>query len=252
MTGRERLLKTLRREKVDQVPVAPFLYYNNVYEMFKYVPSIDNFFDPEDFDPIRKFIDYCDCFGFDVLHTLGSVWDAYTMDKSVENWDVQVTLEGSEREARKTIVIKTPGGELKQVENFRRNSTYLVVSAIEEHLIKTERDFEVFAKYVPPAEDIDCRLVRRAKAAIGDKGLAVACTHGAFNVLNMFRKLDDLMTDPLHNEGFYRLMMEYFVDRLIKQARKIIEAGADVIEIGANMATSARWSQVFREVRPRI
>ena len=36
MTSRERLLRTFRHEKPDRVPIAPFLYYNDVYEKFKY------------------------------------------------------------------------------------------------------------------------------------------------------------------------------------------------------------------------
>ena len=67
MTSRERLLRTFRREPVDRIPVSPFLYYNSVYEMFGYSPSIDAFFDPPDFDPIRGFVDFCARFGFDVL-----------------------------------------------------------------------------------------------------------------------------------------------------------------------------------------
>jgi uroporphyrinogen-III decarboxylase len=247
MTSRERLERTFRRQQVDRIPVAPFLYYNNVYEMFGYEPSINDFFDPPDFDPMRKFLDYCARFGFDALHTLGSVWDAYTMDKPGENWDVHITREGSAESQRRTLTIRTPGGELRQVENFRRNSRFLVVSAIDEYLIKTREDFEIFARYAPPAEGVDCRLVRRAKEAIGEAGLTVACTHGAFNALNMFRKLDDLMTDPFTDEPFYRAMMEYFLDRLIREDRKMVEAGADVIEIGANMATSAVGPKYFEQ-----
>ena len=168
MTGRERLLRTFRREAVDRIPVAPFLYYNNVYEMAGYSPSIDTFFDPPDFDPIRSFLDYCARFGFDVLHTLGSVWDAYTMNKSAENWDVHVVRENSDDGQRRTITIRTPGGELRQVENFRRSSKFLIVSAIDEYLIKTPIDFEIFARYAPPADAVDCRLVRRAKEVIGE------------------------------------------------------------------------------------
>ena len=245
MTGRERLHRIFRREAVDRIPVAPFLYYNNVYEMFGYSPGIDEFFDPPDFDPIRSFLDYCARFGFDVLHTLGSVWDAYTMDKPAENWDVHITREGAADSQCRTITIRTPSGELRQVENFRRNSRFLIVSAIDEYLIKTRQDFEIFARYAPAAAEVDCRLVRRAKEVIGEAGLTVACTHGGFNALNMFRKLDDLMTDPFTDEPFYRAMMEYFLDRLISQDRKMIEAGADVIEIGANMATSAVGPKFF-------
>jgi uroporphyrinogen-III decarboxylase len=247
MTSRERLLRTLRREKTDRVPIAPFLYYNNVYEMFRYKPRIDNFYDPEDFDPIQKFVDYCDHFGFDVLHTLGTVWGAYTLNKSGQDWDVRVTFEASEDEGREIIAIRTPGGDLRQRKEYRRSSTYLIVSAIEEHLIKTKRDFEILARYAPPLDNIDCRLVGRAAAAIGNKGLVVAQTHGAFNVLNQFRKLEDVMTDAVEDTGFYRAMMEYFVNWQHKQNLKQIQAGADAIEITGNMATSAVGPRFFEK-----
>jgi hypothetical protein len=240
-------LRCFRREAADRVPIAPFLYYNNVYEMFHYLPRIDNFFDPEDFDPIAGFIDYCDRFGFDALHTLGSVWDQYTLDKPWENWDVNVTLEDSNGEVRKTIDVTTPGGKLRQVENLRHGSPHLVVSAIEEYFIKTREDFDTLARYAPPAEEIDCKLVRRSRACIGDHGLSVACTHGAFNTVNMFRKLDDLMMDPLSDEGFYRAMIEYFTDRTVRQDCKIVREGADVIEMGGNMATSGVGPKFFEK-----
>ena len=245
MTSRERLLRTFRREKTDRVPIAPFLYYNNVYEMFRYKPRIDNFFDPDDFDPIQKFIDYCDYFGFDVLHTLGSVWDAYTLNKPGQDWDVRVTFEGGDDEGREVIAISTPGGELRQVKEFRRSSTYLIVSALEEHSVKTKRDFEILARYAPPLDNIDCRLVRRARAAMGTKGLVVAQTHGAFNTLNQFRKLEDIMMDALEDAGFYRAMMEYFLGWQLKQNLKLIEAGADAVEMAGNMATSAVGPRFF-------
>ena len=247
MTGRERLLRTFRREAVDRVPVSPFLTYSNVYEFFRYVPTIERYFDPPDFDPILGFQDYCARFGFDALNTLASVHDVYVMDKPGEDWNVQVSREGSKDSQRKTLTIRTPAGKLRQITNFRRNSTYLVVSAIEEYLIKTRRDFEIFARYAPPPEELDCRPVERAKEAIGEAGLTVACIYGAFNVLNMYRKLEDIMMDPLADESFYRAMMEYFVDRLIRQDRKMVEAGADVVEIGANLATSAVGPKFFEQ-----
>jgi uroporphyrinogen-III decarboxylase len=67
----------------------------------------------------------------------------------------------------------------------------------------------------------------------------VAQTHGAFNVLNQFRKLEDVMMDALEDEGFYRTMMEYFLPWQLKQNLRLIQAGADAVEITGNMATSA-------------
>ena len=48
-------------------------------------PDLEHFFDPYDFDPIEKFVEYCDHFGFDVLHVLGSVWDMYTAYNSIND-----------------------------------------------------------------------------------------------------------------------------------------------------------------------
>jgi uroporphyrinogen decarboxylase len=216
-----------------------------VYEMFGYEPRIDEFFDPPDFDPMEKCIEYCDRFGFDVMHVLGGAWDAYRMIRPGANWDVRIDEVGDETARRRTLTIRTPEGELRQTENVKRSSRHLVVSAIDEYLLKSKADFDLFRKYAPPAEELDCRLVTRARRAVGDRGLSTPCTHGAFNVMNMFRKLDELMMDPFLDEDFYREMAEYFLERLVIQAGKLVEAGADVIEIGGNMATSQVGPRFF-------
>ena len=255
MTGRERLTSTFTRQKVDRIPIAPFLYYNAVYEMFDYVPSMDRFFDPEDFDPVEKFVDYCDYFGFDVMHTLGTNWDGFSANwqkhtyphRSAENWDVTVVEEGDEDSRHKTITIKTPDGELRQTENKKRSSKYLIVAAIDEHLIKTKTDFEIFRKYCPPLDNIDCSLISRARKAVGDKGLVDSCTGGVINVMDAYRKLDLIFMDPYLDEGFYREMSEFFRDWIIKQDKKMIEAGTDVIEFTGNLTTSTVGPDFFEK-----
>ena len=256
LTGRERLFKTFRGQKVDRVPIAPFLYYNAIYEMFGYKPDIDTFFDPEDFDPIKKAVEYCDYFGFDVLHSLGSVWDFYaaynsSIDRSVvrawDNWDVTIDDERKGDKKRRTVAIRTPDGDLSHTEECRRSSTYLIIHAPVEYPIKTKENFEIFRRYSPPADNMDCRLISRARGAVGDKGLVTANTHGAFNTLAQFRKLEDVMMDPIVDEGFYREMMDFFVERLIERAKKMVNRGADVIEVAANLATSAVGPEFYRK-----
>ena len=248
MTGRQRLKTTFEGKRADRVPVSPFIWCNNIYEMFKYKPTIDNnlFPDPGDFDIVEKFIEYHDYFGFDVLLSSGLLWDKY-IPPPAENWDVKIIREGNEDKQKRTTIVKTPGGELKQVMNFDRSSEYLIVFAVQEYLIKTKADFEVFSKYVPPAKFIDCDLMARARKAIGGKGLVNPATHGAFNTLNQFRKLEDMMMDPINDEGFYREMMEFFLDWNIKHLLEVIKAGADSIEIGANLATSGVGPKFFKE-----
>jgi Uroporphyrinogen-III decarboxylase len=254
MNGRERLLRTLHGERADRIPIAPFLYYNAVYEMFDYVPDMDTFFDPPDFDPIEKFVEYCDAFGFDVLHSLGTVWDFWnarttqadqTILRAWDDWDVTVSDERKGDDKRRSVTITTPGGQLHLVESYKRTSKYLIVSAPEEYLIKTSADFELIRRYMPPADAMDCRLISRAKVATGDKGLVATCTNGAFNQAAVFRSLEDLMTDPAIDEGFYREMMEFFVGWVIRRDLKCIENGADVVEVAANLASSTVGPRFF-------
>lgn len=243
MNGRERLLNTLNHRPTNRVPIAPFTYYNSIYEMFGYEPKIDTFFNPPDFDPIEKFVDFCDAYGFDVLHVLGSVWDVWVgntmMDKTIienaDNWDVTIDDQyKGEDELLRTVTIRTPGGGLRMVENHARTSKYLIVSGAQEQLIKNRNDFEIFRKYAPPPIRMDCSLITRAKVATGDKGLVTANTHGTFNILGLFRKLEDVLVSPMMDEGLYREMVEYFLPHLIERARKMVESGADVIEVAGH------------------
>ena len=255
MTGRERLLKTFKREKVDRIPIAPFLYYCTMYEFFDYKPRMDEFFDPEDFDVTKKFVDYCDYFGFDVLHVLGTNWDGWSTNwekhtypsRSADNWDVTVIEEGDEDSRRIVITIKTPEGELRQVENKKRSSQYLIVRAIDEYLWKTPKDFEIFRKYSPPLDNIDCSLIARAREAVGDKGLVNANTGGVINVMNAYRKLDQIFMDPFMDEGFYREMCEYLLEWIIRQDKKMVEAGGEVLEFAANLTTSGVGPDFFEK-----
>lgn len=247
MNGRERLLRTLKGEEVDRVPVSPFLYYNNVYEMFDYKLDIETFFDPPDFDPIERFVDYCDHFGFDVLHSLGSVWDFHTAYNSTndmsfarawDNWDVTIADERSGDRKQRTVTVRTPDGEIQWAEKYSRTSPYLIVAAPTEYPMKTKEDFELIREYAPPADRMDCRLIRRAREAVGEKGLVTTCMHGAFNQLAQFRRLDRVMLDPFEDEGFYREMMEWCVGRILERSEKAMEEGPDVFEVAANLATS--------------
>ena len=256
MNTRELIMKTFRGERTDRVPISPFLYYNSVYEMFDYFPDMDTYYDPPDFDVIEKFVEMIDRWGMDCIHSLGSVWDLYAQDTMIDqsivrawdNWDVTVERERSKDKRLTTITIKTPEGVLRHVEKTNRQSRFLIVSAPQEHIIKTPKDFDILRKYAPPADFMDCRLIQRARKAVGEKGIVASCTNGVYNTLGrIFRNLEQVMLDPHTDEIFYREMMEYFTEQLIKRFEKMIQNGADVIEVAANLATSAVGPQYFQD-----
>jgi hypothetical protein len=256
MNGRERLLHTLHGGRADRVPIAPFLYYNAIYEMFDHVPEIDTFFNPPDFDVIAKFVEYCDRFGFDVLHSLGTVWDFWaarstqadgTILNAQDGWDVSVTDERRGDDTRRIVDIETPGGSLRLVEVYQRTSKYLIVCAPEEYLIKTPGDLDLLERYMPPPDAMDVSLIGRARAATGERGLVATCTNGAFNQAAVFRSVEELMTDPFVDEGFYRELMEFLVGCVIRRNRKIVASGADVVEIAGNLAGSSVGPSFFRD-----
>lgn len=256
MNSRERLLKTFLGEKTDRVPISPFLYFNSVYEMFDYYPEMDTYYDPPDFNVIEKFVEMFDRWGMDCMHSLGSVWDLYAQDSMIDqsivrawdNWDVTIAKQRNKEERLTTITINTPEGELRHVEKTNRQSRYLIVSAPQEHLIKTAKDFDILRKYAPPADFMDCRLIRRAREAVGDNGIVASCTNGVYNTLGrIFRNLEQVLLDPLTDEGFYREMMDYFTEQLINRFRNMVENGADVIEIAANLATSSVGPKYFQD-----
>jgi uroporphyrinogen-III decarboxylase len=256
VNGRERLLTTLRGERADRVPISPFLYYNAVYEMFDYVPAVDTFFDPPDFDVIEKFVEYCEHFGFDVLHSLGTVWDYWAArstqaDRAIlreaDGWDVAVLDEARGDDIRRTVTFTTPGGQLRLIEVYQRTSTYLITCAPEEYLVKTPADLDLLMRYMPPADEMDSTLITRARVATGDRGLVTTCTNGAFNQAAVFRNVEELMADPFGDEGFYRALMEFLVEWVIRRNRACIRHGADVIEVAGNLAGSAVGPRFFRD-----
>ena len=66
-------------------------------------------------------------------------------------------------------------------------------------------------------------------------------------MLSTFRKLDEVLIDPMVDEGLYREMIGFFADWVADRAVRMIEAGADVVEIGGNMAGSAVGPAFFEK-----
>ena len=88
----------------------------------------------------------------------------------------------------------------------------------------------------PPVEEIDTSPIRSAKQAMGDKGITAPWIQGAFNeVAYYYRRLEDLLLDPIDNPTFYHQMMGYFLERNLQLIAQYINAGTDALSVGGNI-----------------
>ena len=237
MTGRQRLLNALSGKETDRIPVSPWIYNNFIFEHFDHEPkSMDDFYFGGGFDIDKNTIQVYEDYRFDLTNRLGSIWDTYK-EKTANDWEVSVETIDKGNIQSEITTIRTPKKTMRQVKDVKQISKYTFVEALMEYFIKDADDFENFVQYQPPF-GVDCSRLARARELTGDKGVIFACLHGAFNALNMYRRLDDMMMDPLLDEGFYRAMLRHFTDRSKVMIRESIKNGADVFDLPINMATA--------------
>ncbi|AKJ63654.1 uroporphyrinogen decarboxylase family protein [Kiritimatiella glycovorans] len=151
MTSRERMLRALANEKPDRLPCQ-------VHGWMDYY--------------LETYLGGCDWFEayarFDMDYAI-YVSPEYTYDeRDLANWRIERTRpvrddDGNET-WRETIV--TPGGSLHQA--FGRNA---FTQWNTEHLLKCERDEELWKKYYPVPVGADLAPVREAHDRVGDRGI---------------------------------------------------------------------------------
>jgi len=254
MTGRDRILRTFKGEKTDRVPACPWIYDNLVYRYFD-IPPEKQPYRVGKYDLVEKLIEVTDYYGFDHMHRLGAPKHQYDEKSSYDGkWTVETDFQKINGRDTEITIIKTPERKLRQVKEFDQTSRYTYVEAITEHYIKDKEDFNQFLKYQPSFGDSiyptiihEFENLGKAKKLLGDKGVVVAHNYGgAFNILNWYRNFESLLMDPFTDLGFYKEMIEYFGKRSFEIYKKEVEHGADIIEIGGNLASGNVGEKFFR------
>ncbi len=234
-TNRERLLRVLRQQPVDRVPVAPFIHVNYVKE----------FFGSHEVDWVDKTPEVYAHFGFDLIHrNCTPPYDA--LGPSGPDWRIETSTRAEGRDETTTTIIRTPEGELRYVDALRWVYEYDAEGSTVEYPIKSERDFELLARYQPEHGPADVADVVRARQAVGDEGVTAPWIQGAFNLVAFhYRKLDDLLMDAVLNHDFYARMMEHFLQRYMAYIQQVIDAGVDVLSYAGNIANAKLVSPAF-------
>jgi len=152
MTSRERLLTAMANEKPDHLPC----------QVHSWMPYY-----------LKTYLDGKDQFGA-YEYFKGMDWVIYANpnfiynEKDLANWekhdiDLGVDSDGSHQYKH---IIKTPEGELSYGLGWNQFTAWVT-----EFLIQSERDFELWEKYIPLPEKVDWTPIIDIKNRIGDKGI---------------------------------------------------------------------------------
>lgn len=230
MTARQLLLDTFHGKKTQRVPVAPFIYNNLANEYHGGASQ----------DPIADCAALYRRFGFDIL-LRNYIMTDYLDESfvSCDDWRVEKTIKQAVLGWNEICTITTPERVLRQVKSYRKVSENETVEATTEYFIKEEEDFRQFERYQPPYPKFDCSKIGYARTLVGEDGLVGTWIHGAFNMVGLHRKLDDLLMDPYEEADLYRDMIEYFGGRVMSLVPQLIEAGCDFLSVSGNMASGS-------------
>jgi uroporphyrinogen-III decarboxylase len=256
MTSRERLLRTIKGEQTDRVPVTLFIQDHGHF-IHQLHPEID----PLDYEQLTfKVIDYQRSLGldvfarmiFDLYHPLNICLGGVDDGHETEDWQVEMEIREEGTNVVKSSKITTPDGILTQ--EFTRASlnkgTY--VYACTEKPISCEADLDLAMKYEPVMPPEYATMVRkkigRIKDYLGDDGiLGTWVSGGPFNLASMLIDHNELymlcMTDP----PYFEKLMQFCYERSLPYTQAFIDAGADVMLVGGNVPGGFLGAEVYEQ-----
>ena len=241
MTGRERLLATIRHEEPDRVPVSPRVQAwlraehgdSSLATQLRVLPDIDLMHIVDDGTP--------------------NYIDVYPDDYGLA--DVQVEQKRSEEDGFTVVsrTFHTPAGTLSDVTRIPPPRPEYGISPNPvkvEHLIKEAEDIEALAFLLAPVNR-DFSHVRAARDEIGDRGVVMVCIRSALDhQAGWTRAVEDLMVDYYIDRDLFDRLVGLFHQRSLALIRAALEDGVEFI-FGSWYFTSLSvgWSpSIFTEV----
>jgi len=246
MTGRERLLAAINGGSPDKMPVTLFIQSQGHF-ITQLAPEID----PWDFEKLQKrIIDYQRSLGVDV-HVRMLFFNPYepvfafcnmlNVDQETSQWKVQTEIEEKGNTKNYHHTITTPEGILTQTFCINEERPGIFMYGCSEVPIKNENDLHIAAKYEPPYSQATKEKMRIntqiIKEYLGEDGIVSAWGNGGmFNNCSGLIDQTELYSVFLEDPDFYEEMMEFAKRRTMDFIDAIIDAGADAVCIGGNVA----------------
>jgi uroporphyrinogen decarboxylase len=254
MNSRERLLNTINGQSTDRVPVTLFIQDHG-----HYINQLHPEIDPLDYEQLTlKVVEYqkelgCDVFArmiFDLYHPLtigiGGVNDGVETD----NWKITTEFIDEGHNYIRKSKIETPDGEISQefVRTEIRKGTYVYSSRVKP--IISEKTLEIAMKHEPGISDEYARMlsskIEVIKNAIGNDGiLGTWAPGGVFNNASYIFDHTELYMLFLSKPEYFNKLMQFCLDRISGYTKALIEAGADVMCVGGNVAGGFLGAEIF-------
>lgn len=244
MNSRERLLCVLEGGTPDMVPVSPFIQEEYLSYYFN-KKNTDRLYDAV---ALRKELD------FDLVTRQYVNEIPYFLQRSFPNWEVENKVEVVNGNYIRTITVKTPAGELRQVEGAPFNEKILsgIHFSTMEYLIKDQDDFEAFKKYCPKREKRDVEHIleagKTAKKEIGDLGISCPwAMGGVYNLASTYINVQDMMVDALSEEDYYEDYMNFFAELVASDHEIFADSEFDCVGIQGNIANGGMMGPDYFE-----
>ena len=151
MTSRERLLTALHNGRPDRLPCQVHGWMD--YYLKTYLGGLD-------------WYQANARFGLDFAIYQSPVYRFN--DRELANWRSDWQDVGTDADGNRVRVetITTPKGQLRRI-----NSANAFTGWDTEHLLKNERDLELFREFYPTPDGIDFSALERTRAKLGDRGI---------------------------------------------------------------------------------
>ena len=242
MNSRERLLSVLEGKIPDRVPVSLFLQ-EDFLSVFCKKTNPDRLLDA---------IKVAEELNFDLITRQNVTALPHFLSVCTDKWHVDIHNEIKLGNYYRTITIKTPERELRQVEAVAYNESTIagVHFSTQEYLIKDKDDYVVFKKYRPGVSDsVRSQIITAGEAAhhaIGELGVSCPwAVGGVYNQASIYIGIQNMMMDALTNEEYYRDYMDLFTEIVSENYAVFGQSAFDCVGIHGNVANSAIMSAEF-------
>lgn len=224
MTGRERFLTALSNKKPDRLPCQVHNWMQNY---------------------LQDVLGGMDAYGAYAHFGMDPVIYAepiYIYDeKDLARWEVETKDLGQDSDGNHgwRKFIKTPEGELTCSGAYNKYTEWVT-----EHIIKTEKDFDIWNKYMPLPMKVDWTPVLEAKKRIGDSGIVRGSLFDFGqgspwqSFANYLYPLEDAILDTYDKPEWIHHVLKSILDKKLT----VIERGGkiefDLVETGGGAGSS--------------